>query len=221
MDADDLLSGVRAAGDGDTGVDPLLARIGRAARAGAPADEGEPPPGLWAAIAAATGVDAGAPVEEPRPPLRALGHAAPRRRLGLVIGALAAAAAVIVAVGVVGLGGGRDDGELVAATALGPLAPGESAAGRAEVHRTRAQLQLDVTLSNLSAPASGTFYELWLIDSGVTKLISLGPVRPDGRYVVPAGVDLSEYPVVDVSVEPIDGNTSHSGASILRGTLDT
>ena len=82
-------------------------------------------------------------------------------------------------------------------------------------------VELDVELSNLPDAATGTFYELWLIDSGVTKLISLGPVRPDGRYVLPAGLDLSAYPVVDVSVEPIDGNTLHSGASILRGTLDT
>ena len=36
---------------------------------------------------------------------------------------------------------------------------------------------------------------------------------------VPSGVDLTEYPVVDVSVEPLDGDPSHSGVSVVRGRL--
>ncbi|MGB2758161.1 MAG: anti-sigma factor [Acidimicrobiia bacterium] len=66
----------------------------------------------------------------------------------------------------------------------------------------------------------GAYYEVWLIDSSVKKLISLGPLRSDGTYSFPAGIDPKDYPVVDVSTELLDGNPSHSGKSILRGTLE-
>ena len=33
------------------------------------------------------------------------------------------------------------------------------------------------------------------------------------------GVDLDEYSIVDISVEPIDGDPAHSGDSIVRGQL--
>jgi hypothetical protein len=42
-----------------------------------------------------------------------------------------------------------------------------------------------------------------------------------GRFTVPAGVNLTDYPVVDVSLEPLDGNPAHSGTSVLRGTLQS
>ena len=40
-----------------------------------------------------------------------------------------------------------------------------------------------------------------------------------GTFAVPAGLDLGEYPIVDVSDEPVDGNPAHSSVSIVRGTL--
>jgi hypothetical protein len=50
-------------------------------------------------------------------------------------------------------------------------------------------------------------------------MVSLGPVRSDGRYEIPAAVDVSAFPIVDVSIEPADGVPTHSGRSVLRGTL--
>jgi hypothetical protein len=44
-------------------------------------------------------------------------------------------------------------------------------------------------------------------------------VRPDATYAVPGGIDYRNFPIVDVSVEPPDGDPTHSGDSILRGTL--
>ena len=41
----------------------------------------------------------------------------------------------------------------------------------------------------------------------------------EGTFPLPAGVDLSEYSVVDVSREPSDGDPAHSGDSIVRGAL--
>ncbi len=39
------------------------------------------------------------------------------------------------------------------------------------------------------------------------------------RSALPADVDLAEFPVVDVSAEPYDGNPGHSAVSVTRGTL--
>jgi hypothetical protein len=67
-------------------------------------------------------------------------------------------------------------------------------------------------------PGDG-FLEVWVIDAEVTKLVSLGPSRPDGTYDLPPGLDPEDFPVVDVSVEPLDGDPAHSGDSVLRGEL--
>ncbi|MEM7276253.1 MAG: anti-sigma factor [Actinomycetota bacterium] len=101
------------------------------------------------------------------------------------------------------------------------LALGEGvgvASGTAEL--TDRQLVLD--LDGL-APLEGASYELWLLDlegDEVEALESLGLVQSeDGTFTVPAGIDLSEYSVVDVSIEPDDGDPTHSGNSVLRGGL--
>ena len=46
-------------------------------------------------------------------------------------------------------------------------------------------------------------------------------VEQPSSTLVPAGVNLTDYPVVDVSLEPLDGNPAHSGTSVLRGTLQS
>jgi hypothetical protein len=40
-----------------------------------------------------------------------------------------------------------------------------------------------------------------------------------GRLTVPEGVRPGDYPEVDVSLEPDDGDPAHSGDSVLRGEL--
>jgi hypothetical protein len=68
--------------------------------------------------------------------------------------------------------------------------------------------------------------ELWLIatgdDGGIVDLVSLGIVDgADQTFVVPVGYDPAVYKVVDISVEPHDGNHDHSGRSILRGAFES
>jgi hypothetical protein len=41
-----------------------------------------------------------------------------------------------------------------------------------------------------------------------------------GTFTLPAGLDLNQFPVVDISLEHFDGDTSHSADSILRGKLE-
>ena len=53
-------------------------------------------------------------------------------------------------------------------------------------------------------------------------MVSLGILAGDsGIFAVPRGLDLADYPVVDVSFEPLDGQPAHSGESIARGILPT
>ena len=62
--------------------------------------------------------------------------------------------------------------------------------------------------------------EVWLIKADASGLISIGFLDGDtGTFTIPDGVNLSEYPLVDVSAEPADGNPAHSGNSIVRGEL--
>jgi anti-sigma-K factor RskA len=176
-----------------------------------------PPDDLWARISAAVGAssDAHAPAVETGSadivPLR------PTRR-GRRNWMLASAAAVVVVVGSVAAVlalSNDDDTEVVAATALERL--GDRGSGNVELLDDDGRLELRVDTSDLD-PGDG-FLELWMIDPSVTRLVSLGPLRPDGVYELPPGLDPSEFPVVDVSVEPLDGNPTHSGDSVLRGQL--
>lgn len=67
--------------------------------------------------------------------------------------------------------------------------------------------------------------ELWLIsldaDGAPADVVSLGVVDADepGRHSLPAGLDPEVHFVVDISIEPRDGDELHSGRSILRGAL--
>jgi anti-sigma-K factor RskA len=69
-------------------------------------------------------------------------------------------------------------------------------------------------------PADG-FYEVWLLDLEQGRMVALGALDDTGRgrLTVPEGVRLGDYPEVDVSLEPDDGDPAHSGDSVLRGPL--
>jgi anti-sigma factor RsiW len=107
---------------------------------------------------------------------------------------------------------------VVAATRLDGLPAAPGASGQADVTESGQGRTLDLDVSKLGV-ANG-FYEVWLIDPTVTKMVPIGVLSgAQGRFTLPAGVSLADYPVVDVSLEPLDGNPAHSGKSVLRGTL--
>ncbi|MDP9429110.1 MAG: anti-sigma factor, partial [Actinomycetota bacterium] len=136
---------------------------------------------------------------------------------------LAAAASLVVGVGIgagaVVLGTGDDDG--AAAAALDPLDDSGATGEARVVERDDGTLVLEVDLT-AAAPREG-FYEVWLLDEAVEDLVSLGVVRGGGEVALtlPSGLDLGEYPIVDVSVEPLDGDPGHSGVSVARGMLES
>ena len=109
--------------------------------------------------------------------------------------------------------------------ALTPLARAElapvdqhSATGTARVVEAKdGQRSLEVRVDKNEANG---YQEVWLIAPDLSRLVSLGVLTSEsGTFAVPAGLDLGEYPIVDVSDEPVDGNPAHSSVSIVRGTL--
>ncbi|KGM14881.1 hypothetical protein N867_14485, partial [Actinotalea fermentans ATCC 43279 = JCM 9966 = DSM 3133] len=118
----------------------------------------------------------------------------------------------------------RDDAPAPAVVAQAQLEalPGWDAVGHAEVEEDadgRRVLVLTVDETGGAGDTDG-LREVWLLKEDVSGLVSLGLLDgEEGRFLVPAGVDLTEYPVVDVSREPTDGNPAHSGDSIVRGLL--
>ena len=151
-------------------------------------------------------------------PLEAARKRRARRRLPQVLGA-AAAAVVLAAAGTWGISRIlADRSEVIAAVDLAPL-PAYSETGRAEVdQRSDGGRELVVTASGSEAQG---FREVWLIAPDVQRMVSLGTMEgTEGRFTIPANLDLDEYPIVDISDEPFDGNPTHSGDSILRGVLE-
>lgn len=77
-----------------------------------------------------------------------------------------------------------------------------------------------LTLETGELPEIDGYYEVWLLASDESGLVSLGPIRPGQNYEIPAAVNVDRYSIVDVSREPTDGDPTHSTDSVLRGELE-
>lgn len=217
-----------------------LRRVVEVARSTTPEDvPGDVPPHIWANVRAELEIDAlPAPIPLPvRPPQPAPLPEHPDQPVPAAVGGgrvrrvrtawLAAAAAVGLVLG--GVGGAwwaRSGGEatppaptVLAETALEPL-PGWDAAGTAVVEED-AEGRRVVVVDVEGAGGGDGFREVWLIAPDLSGMVSLGTLAGDqGTFVIPDGLDLATFPVVDVSEEPFDGDSAHSGNSIVRGTLE-
>lgn len=194
-----------------------------------------PPPNVWTAIASATGVSASprpdrtetervqsAPLAAPppAPPASNVVPLRPRRPRTLLLTVAAAVAGAVIGAGAVAVLQGGDEGAAVAAAALDPLEDADASGSATVVERDDGTRVLEV---DLRAPAlDDAYYEVWLLTPDVSGLVPVGSTQA-GRAVfeIPTGLDLDEYAVVDVSVEPLDGNPAHSGDSVARGVLDS
>jgi hypothetical protein len=211
-----------------------LSSVVRAVRDDSAVPRIAPPPEVWQHIARSTGVHS---TVRPNLVLANATPSAPRRRFRSRPSgrALAVAASCLLVGLVLGTIGGRflDDGGgagptasdstavrplVLAATALIGLAAQPAAAGQADVVETSSGRQLNLDVHKLSTPNG--FYEVWLINPAVTKMVAVGVLTGNaGRFALPSDVNIAGYPLVDVSIEPMDGNPAHSGKSVLRGTL--
>lgn len=167
----------------------------------------QPPAAVWKRIAEETAIA----------PRRTVLAEHRRRRPLPLLGAAAAAVVVVAVIAAAVLLGDNGSGDTVlASTRLDTLAGGGS--GSVELVNHRGHMQLHLHTADLGA--YGGYIEVWMIDPTVTRMISLGPLRADGSYDLPDTMDPSDFPIVDISAEPNDGNPAHSGTSLLRGQLD-
>jgi hypothetical protein len=205
-----------------------------------------PPDRVWQGIAAATGVraaprpdrvaDAAAAQPGPAafPPVPDELASRRRRRGGVGVRALIGVAAAALVVGAAGgvassrlfdapppAAQGPANQQVVSQVTLKNLQPEVTdATGSAEVVRTASGNRLVLDVSKLK-PTPGHFYEVWLIDNGIKKMVSLGILDgSNAQFVIPDGVDVSAYPIVDISLQQ-PGDPKHSGDSVLRGVIKT
>jgi hypothetical protein len=142
------------------------------------------------------------------------------RRRPLLLVAASVLVGAVVGAGAVAVLRDPAGGNAVETVALNPLADNQ-ASGRAEVVvRDDGSRALEV---QLTAPAlHDGYYEVWLIEPSIVDMVPLGIARPGTQtFELPAGLDLKKFPLVDVSLEPMDGNPLHSGDSVARGQLES
>ena len=193
-----------------------------------------PPDDVWAGIQEALENDDAASPASPLaavPPVADVVPLTRARRAPRLIGA-AIAAALLVAVGVaaVMLRDGADPVQLAVADlefdseAFDPL--GADATATALLEEDDGVLRLRLERTDLPAAVEESAdLELWMIslddEGNPDEIVSLGLVDPKDpvAHRLPDGVDPDVHFIVDISVEPRDGDAAHSGRSILRGAL--
>jgi anti-sigma-K factor RskA len=136
--------------------------------------------------------------------------------------ASAAAALLIVAV----LGGElfraiTDDsssGVPLTATALAPKAGGE-----ARVEEVGQNFRVELEVWDMPELREGEYYEMWYYDEEDGGRISCGTFRagPEGRttMILTAPASARDYPEIEITREPDDGDPGSSGEEVLEGEL--
>lgn len=193
-----------------------------------------PPAALWDKVAAELGSEprpalAPVPVATPaptaaRPPANVhhLRRASAVRRVSPWW--LGAAAAVGLVVGGVGVGV-LDRPEpapapVVLARATLDTLDTQQPLGAASAVRLDGHLDLDVDTTRLDP--EGGYLEVWLINTDLKRMVSVGVLRPDEgsqRFAIDQALIDQGYLIVDISREGFDEKPEHSGDSLVRGTL--
>ena len=141
------------------------------------------------------------------------------RRFIVPVAAVAAAAALVAGGVLWGTSVPRDAGQFVASAQLDALPAWVGASGQATITE-RGDGERIVTVSLDATVDDGVVREVWLMTENIDGLMSLGYLTgTTGEFVIPASVDLDQFSIVDISAEPVDGDPTHSGDSIVRGAL--
>jgi len=181
-----------------------------------------PPESVWTGISEAIAADPA--------PVVALESRRAHRRSWIL--AAAAAVVLIVGVGVIAIANRGDSDAVVSSAVLvhdpatfDPL--GADAAATAKLLDRDGRLEIELTDTTLPSLSGDDDLELWLIEpDSAGNPVDIAPVAlieasDPGTYRVPDGIDPSSHFVVDISIEPRDGDAAHSGRSILRGALES
>jgi anti-sigma-K factor RskA len=192
------------------------------------------PNAVWQSVQAQLGISTAAatttttasgtattPTAEPTPTLIQQPDRTLKKRRSLLIAALAAAFGLIVGAGITTVAM-RDRVEVTSRVSLEAL-PGHTGHGTAELITDQGQPELRV---QIDAPATPDRYrEVWLINTDGQRMYTLGVLPDDGRATYPLPPELAGqlqgFTIVDVSIEPYDGNPAHSRDSQVRGVLPT
>ena len=201
-----------------------LRYVVQTARDADPTDCAPAPPRVWDRICHELDLSrAGSQVPAPRVPAAPTWAHPPatapvpasrgRLRRRLATAGLALAAGVTGVLGA-GLLGADQPASKVAATSTLVALGASPADGQAVLTGDRS-----LVVSTQGLPPTTGAYEVWLLEPGTGQMVALGLLGDDGaaRLAVPAGVAAGDYPVIDVSDEPADGDPTHSGDSVLRG----
>ncbi|RFA17957.1 anti-sigma factor [Subtercola boreus] len=117
--------------------------------------------------------------------------------------------------------GGAPSVTVLARAALTALPDWPGATGDAVVESNGADTSMVISV-NAATDRPDAYREVWLLSADLTKLVSLGLLSGDsGTFAIPTDIDMSQYSIVDVSSEPLDGNPAHSSNSIVRGSFDS
>jgi len=159
------------------------------------------------------------PADEPAETPERLDRPTPSRRRVLSL-ALAAGLALLA-----GIGGTlawqqfTSNDTVISSAPLEPLPAWSGAAGVATLEEDAAGNKILVITMETPRPVDG-IQQVWLADSTATKMTPIGPLsQPGQRFVLPEDLDVSRFPLIDISVQQPGGNPAHSGNSIVRGTL--
>lgn len=173
----------------------------------------DPPESNWVAIAEQLHAD-GVGVRPPRRPSVML--------LVAAVALLALSAAVVIG----GIGARGTSVVAVADLTYDPAAfdpLGATATATARLVDRGDDLAIVIDDARLPDVGDEAELELWMLatdDRGsVVDIVPVAPIDGAGTFVVPVGLDVDSHRIVDISIEPRDGDASHSGRSILRGTL--
>lgn len=219
-----------------------LMRVTRAARENGPVDFElrEPSPAVWEGIRAQLTMEAPAaspastaspdpaltsaePPDPPEPPahvpLPRRGRSTASRRRW--VAALSGAAVLLIAVVVAAVLVLRPTAQVQAHATLAGLPAWSTSSGTATMEREAdGTTVLQIELDSPAVHSNGDYREVWLMNRDLTKSISVGLLDGDsGTFAMPPNIAAADYPVVDISQQPLNGDPAHSGDSIVRGTL--
>ncbi len=137
------------------------------------------------------------------------------------VGAVAAAAVVI---GGAFFAGSRltEPPTSQARAALHVVSPSVTGGGEVVMRTRQGKTNMLVTATGLEALSDDRFYEVWLFDPHSGKMLAVGVLGPGGKstYSLPQSL-ISQYQVVDISLQQNNGNPSHSADSVLRARYAT
>jgi hypothetical protein len=112
-----------------------------------------------------------------------------------------------------------DKDTVVSSAPLQALPAWSGAQGTATLEEDAAGNKVLVISMVTPRPVDG-IQQVWLADATATDMTPIGPLsQPAQRFPLPKDLDVSRFPVIDISVQQPGGDPAHSGNSIVRGTL--